>query len=109
MKNTFELEVPEIAGRYGGGEEIAREAGSRTKIAVASKRMVWILWVRRSASGGTRVMAVTNELGNEKIDIIEWSDDPAKFIGNSVSPAKGEARGNIGAARGSGLSLRRSS
>jgi N utilization substance protein A len=67
---------------------ITREPGSRTKIAVASNAEgvdpVGALVGQR----GTRVMAVNNELGQEKIDIIEWSDDPEKFIGNALSPAK---------------------
>ena len=88
VKKLFELEVPEIAEGTVEVKEIAREAGSRTKIAVASKADGVDPVGSAVGQRGTRVMAVTNELGNEKIDIIEWSDDPAKFIGNSVSPAK---------------------
>ena len=88
VKKLFELEVPEIAEGTVEVKEIAREAGSRTKIAVASKEDGVDPVGSAVGQRGTRVMAVTNELGNEKIDIIEWSDDPAKFIGNSVSPAK---------------------
>ena len=67
---------------------VAREPGNRTKIAVHST--VDGIDPVGSAVGqrGTRVMSVTNELGNEKIDIIEWSEDPALFIGNALSPAK---------------------
>ncbi|MDI6820566.1 MAG: transcription termination factor NusA [Patescibacteria group bacterium] len=88
ISKLFAMEVPEIADGAVEIKQIAREPGSRSKIAVLSK-MEGIDPVG-SAVGqrGTRVMAVTNELGNEKIDIIEWSDDPAKFIGNSLSPAK---------------------
>jgi len=84
----FEMEVPEIADGAVEIKEIAREAGSRTKVAFTSK--VDGVDPVGSAVGqrGTRVMAVTNELGNEKIDIIEWSEDPEKYIGNSLSPAK---------------------
>ncbi|TSA45354.1 transcription termination/antitermination protein NusA [bacterium] len=88
VSKLFELEVPEIAEGTVEIKEIAREAGNRTKIAVASKEDGVDPVGSAVGQRGTRVMAVTNELGNEKIDIIEWSDDPAKFIGNSVSPAK---------------------
>jgi N utilization substance protein A len=88
VAKLFELEVPEIAENTVEIKEIAREAGSRTKIAVASKEDGVDPVGSAVGQRGTRVMAVTNELGNEKIDIIEWSEDPAKFIGNSVSPAK---------------------
>ena len=67
---------------------IAREAGSRTKIAVYSN----IAGVDPIGScvgqRGTRVMAVTNELGAEKVDIVEWSEEPEKFIASSLSPAR---------------------
>jgi len=88
IKKLFELEVPEIAEGSVEIKAIAREAGSRTKVAVFSK--VEGIDAVGSVVGqrGTRIMAVTNELGNEKIDVIEWSEDPVKFIGNSLSPAK---------------------
>jgi N utilization substance protein A len=88
VAKLFELEVPEIAEGTVEIKEIAREPGSRTKIAVASKEDGVDPVGSAVGQRGTRVMAVTNELGNEKIDIIEWSDDPSKFIGNSISPAK---------------------
>ncbi len=88
VTKLFELEVPEVAEGIVEIKVITREPGSRTKLAVSSNAEgvdpVGALVGQR----GTRVMAVNNELGNEKIDIIEWSDDPAKFIGNSLSPAK---------------------
>lgn len=88
VSKLFELEVPEIHEGLVEIKAIAREAGNRTKIAVASKiegiDPVGSLVGQR----GTRVMAVTNELGNEKIDIIEWSEDSDKFIAASLSPAK---------------------
>lgn len=88
VSKLFELEVPEVAEGAVEIKAIAREPGSRTKIAVASNAEgvdpVGALVGQR----GTRVMAVNNELGNEKIDIAEWSDDPAKLIGNALSPAK---------------------
>jgi len=86
----FKIEAPELAEGAVEIKAIAREPGNRTKIAGASLAdgvdPVGALVGQR----GTRVMAVTNELGNEKIDIIEWDDDPAKFIANSLSPAKVE-------------------
>ncbi|MBI2278722.1 MAG: transcription termination/antitermination protein NusA [Candidatus Brennerbacteria bacterium] len=88
VKKLFALEVPEIAEGVVEIKGIAREAGSRTKVAVASKEEGVDPVGSAVGQRGTRVMAVTNELGNEKIDIIEWSDDPATFIGNTLSPAK---------------------
>jgi N utilization substance protein A len=86
----FRMEVPELIEDAIEIKAIAREPGNRTKIAAASKAdgvdPVGALVGQR----GTRVMAVNNELGNEKIDIAEWSDDPEKFIANALSPAKVE-------------------
>jgi len=88
ISKLFELEVPEISAGQVQIKSIAREAGSRTKIAVASK--VEGIDPIGSAVGqrGTRVQAVINELGGEKIDIIEYSEEPEKYIANSLSPAK---------------------
>lgn len=90
VAKLFSLEIPEIADNSIEIKAIAREPGSRTKIAVASK--VEGVDPVGSCVGqrGTRVMAVSNELGQEKIDIIEWSDDPARFIASALSPAKVE-------------------
>ena len=86
----FRMEVPELTEDAIEIKAIAREPGNRTKVAAASKAdgvdPVGALVGQR----GTRVMAVNNELGNEKIDIAEWSDDPEKFIANALSPAKVE-------------------
>jgi len=88
VSRLFELEVPEISAGQVEIKSIAREAGSRTKIAVFSK--IPEIDPIGSAVGqrGTRVQAVINELGGEKIDIIEYSEDPEKYIANSLSPAK---------------------
>ncbi len=87
----FRMEVPELMEDSIEIKAIAREPGNRTKIAAVSKAEgvdpVGALVGQR----GTRVMAVNNELGNEKIDIIEWSDDPEQFIANALSPAKVES------------------
>lgn len=88
VTELFKMEVPELAEGAVEIKAIAREPGNRTKLAVASHTEgvdpVGALVGQR----GTRVMAVNNELGNEKIDIAEWSEDPGKFIGNALSPAK---------------------
>lgn len=88
IKKLFELEVPEIAEGLVEIKALAREAGSRTKIAVVAKEESVDPIGACVGQRGTRVMTVTNELGNEKIDIIEWHNDPAKFIAASLSPAK---------------------
>ena len=88
VSKLFELEVPEIAEGLVEIKSIAREAGNRTKIAVYAKEDGIDPIGACVGQRGTRVMAVNNELGNEKIDIIEWHDDPSKFIASSLSPAK---------------------
>ena len=88
ISKLFELEVPEIATGQVEIKAIAREPGSRTKIAVFSN--VKEIDPIGSVVGqrGTRVLAVINELGGEKIDIVEYSDEPETFIKNALSPAK---------------------
>ena len=88
ISKLFELEVPEISSGQVQIKSIAREAGSRSKIAVASKMKEIDPIGSAVGQRGTRVMAVINELGGEKIDIIEYSEDPEKYIINSLSPAK---------------------
>jgi len=88
VAKLFEIEVPEIAEGAVEIKEIAREPGSRTKIAVAAKAEGIDPVGSCVGQRGTRVMTVTNELGQEKIDIIEWSDDPEKFVAAALSPAK---------------------
>lgn len=88
VKKLFELEVPEVAEGAVEVKSLAREPGSRTKIAVVSHQTGVDPIGAVVGQRGTRVMAVTNELGNEKIDVIQWSDDSEKFIGNALSPAK---------------------
>lgn len=88
VKKLFALEVPEIADGTVEIAAIAREAGHRTKIAVRST--VQGVNPKGACIGpmGQRVRAVMSELHGEKIDIIDWSDDPAEFVGNALSPAK---------------------
>ena len=88
VSHLFELEVPEIASGTVEIKSIAREAGSRSKIAVASTEERVDPIGSMIGQKGTRVQAVINELVGEKIDIIEWSEDPIKFISQSLSPAK---------------------
>ena len=88
VSKLFEVEVPELADGTCEVRMITREPGSRTKIAVASKVDGVDPVGAFVGQRGTRVMAVNNELGQEKIDIIEWSDEPEKFIANALSPAK---------------------
>ncbi len=84
----FALEVPEVADGSVEIKVMNREPGSRTKVAVASNIEGVDPVGACVGQRGTRVMSVSNELGQEKIDIIEWAEDPAKFIGNALSPAK---------------------
>jgi N utilization substance protein A len=88
VKRLFELEVPEIFDGYVEIKAIAREAGSRAKVAV---------WARQegldpigSCVGvrGSRINNIVNELNGEKIDIIQWDPDPAQFVSNALSPVK---------------------
>ncbi len=88
VSKLFELEVPEISAGSISIKSIAREPGSRSKIAVASEAEGVDPIGSMVGQRGTRVAAVINELGGEKIDIVEWSEDPEKYIINSLSPAK---------------------
>jgi N utilization substance protein A len=88
ISKLFELEVPEVASGAVVIKAVAREAGSRSKIAVASMAEGVDPIGSMVGQRGTRVTAVINELGGEKIDIIEWSEDPEKYLANSLSPAK---------------------
>lgn len=88
VSKLFELEVPEISQGQVVIKAIAREAGSRSKVALTST--VEGIDPIGSAVGqrGSRVMAVISELGGEKIDITQFSDKPEEFIANALSPAK---------------------
>ena len=84
----FKVEVPEIDSGSVEVKAIAREAGSRTKIAVMSKEEGVDPIGSLVGQKGVRVQTVINELSGEKIDIILWSDKAKDFISNSFSPAK---------------------
>ncbi len=88
VTKLFELEVPEIAQGTVEIKSIAREAGSRSKVAVFSNEEGIDPIGSAVGQRGTRIMAIINELGGEKIDIVEYSDDPDEFISNALSPAK---------------------
>ncbi|GAA0683090.1 MULTISPECIES: transcription termination factor NusA [Clostridium] len=88
VKRLFELEVPEIFDGIVEIKSIAREAGSRTKIAVSSNDESVDPMGSCVGPKGVRVQNIVNELKNEKIDIIKWSKLPEEYIANSLSPAK---------------------
>ena len=88
ISKLFELEVPEISSGSVVIKSVAREAGSRSKIAVFSTSEGVDPIGSMVGQRGTRVMAVINELGGEKIDIIEWKEKSEEYIANSLSPAK---------------------
>ena len=88
IKRLFELEVPEIYDGIVEIKSIAREAGSRTKIAVHSNDENVDAMGACVGPKGVRVQNIVNELKNEKIDIIKWSKLPEEYIANSLSPAK---------------------
>ncbi len=90
VKKLFEFEVPEIADGMVEIKGIAREAGSRTKIAVAALESGIDPLGACVGSRGMRVQTISNELFDERIDIIEWSDDPVELIANVLRPAKVE-------------------
>lgn len=88
VAKLFELEVPEIATGVVEVRSLAREAGSRSKIAVVSHEEGVDPVGSCVGQKGVRVSTVIGELGGEKIDIIEWDEDPARFIANALSPAR---------------------
>ena len=88
VTELFKLEVPEIAEEVIQIRSVARDSGARTKIAVKTNDVRIdpvgaCVWMR-----GSRVQAVSNELGSERIDIVVWDDDPAKLLINTLSPAE---------------------
>ncbi|MEI6144686.1 MAG: transcription termination factor NusA, partial [Candidatus Berkelbacteria bacterium] len=90
IKGLFELEVPEIANGTVEIKSLAREAGSRTKMAVIANDENIDPIGSCVGQRGTRVQSVLAEIGDEKIDIILWDEDVERFIMNALSPAKCE-------------------
>jgi len=88
LKRLFEIEVPEIMQNVVQIKSIAREAGSRTKIAVYSEDENVDPVGSCVGQKGSRIDRIVAEIGNEKIDVIPWSADPIEFIANSLRPAK---------------------
>ncbi len=88
LRRIFELEVPEIGSGVVEIKAIAREAGSRSKVAVHSRQEGLDPVGATVGQRGARVQAVVAELGGEKIDVIPWSEDPAAFVANALSPAQ---------------------
>jgi transcription termination/antitermination protein NusA len=88
LKRLFELEVPEIHSGTVEIKAIAREAGSRSKVAVASRQEGLDPVGATVGQRGARVQAVVAELSGEKIDVIPWSDDASLFVANALSPAQ---------------------
>lgn len=84
----FENEVPELSAGTIEIKGVAREAGSRSKVAVATNDNYIDPVGSLVGQRGVRVATVTSELGGEKIDVIEWSENPAEFIEEALSPAK---------------------
>lgn len=88
LRRLFEMEVPEI---YDGTVEIksiAREAGDRSKISVHTNNEEVDPVGSCVGSRGARVQSISNELNGEKVDIVEWSEDPVIFVANALSPSK---------------------
>jgi len=88
IEKLFELEVPEIFSKTVEIKSIAREAGSRTKVAVSSNEDGIDPVGSCVGQRGSRIQTIINELGGEKIDIIEWNDNTSKYIQHALSPAK---------------------
>jgi N utilization substance protein A len=88
LRRLFELEVPEIHSGTVEIKAIAREAGSRSKVAVASRQDGLDPVGATVGQRGARVQAVVAELAGEKIDVIPWNDDAGVFVANALSPAQ---------------------
>jgi N utilization substance protein A len=88
LAKLFETEAPEIASGTVEIKAIAREAGSRSKVAVVSHDAHIDPIGSMVGQRGVRVSTVTSELSGEKIDIVEWNEDPALFIEEALSPAE---------------------
>jgi len=88
LKRLFELEVPEIHDGIVEIKSVAREPGLRSKFAVHSRDENVDAVGACVGHKGMRVQSIVNELRGEKIDIVKWNTDPAKYIANALSPAK---------------------
>lgn len=88
LRRLFEVEVPEIFDGIVEIKSIAREAGDRSKISVHTNNDAVDPVGSCVGARGARVQSISNELNGEKIDIVEWSEDPAIFVANALSPSK---------------------
>ncbi len=88
LRKLFELEVPEIAQGLVEIKAVAREPGHRSKIAVVSHEPGVDPVGACVGAKGSRVRLVVNELRGEKIDVVQWIDDPPRFVANALAPAK---------------------
>ena len=88
LRRLFELEVPEIFEGVVEIKSIAREAGDRSKISVLAHNEEVDPVGSCVGAKGARVQAIVNELHDEKIDIVEWSEDPVVFVANALSPSQ---------------------
>ena len=88
VRQIFILEIPEIANGLVEIKGVAREAGSRSKVAIYTDSENIDPVGSCVGQRGVRIQTIINELGGEKVDIIEYSDDPARFISNALAPAK---------------------
>lgn len=88
LRQLFAFEVPEISNGTVEIKSVAREAGNRSKIVVSSNQENIDPIGSCVGQRGSRVQTIINELGGEKIDIIEWNEDASRFISNALSPAK---------------------
>jgi len=88
IRKLFELEIPEIASGEVKIKNIARDAGNRAKVAVYTDRPNVDAVGACVGNRGTRINTIVNELNGEKIDLVEYSDDPLEYIARALSPAK---------------------
>lgn len=88
LKRMFEVEIPEIQDNIIEIVNIARDAGKRSKIAVKSNNPTIGAVGTCVGQMGNRIQSILKEIGNEKIDVLEWTEDPKAFISNALKPAK---------------------
>ncbi|GAE91578.1 transcription termination protein NusA [Gracilibacillus boraciitolerans JCM 21714] len=88
LKRLFEMEVPEIYDGTVEVKSVAREAGDRSKIAVHAENSEIDPVGSCVGQKGQRVQTIVDELKGEKIDIVEWSEDPVVYVSNALSPSK---------------------
>jgi N utilization substance protein A len=88
VRRLFEVEVPEIFNGTVELKAIAREPGSRTKVAVAARQQGIDAVGACVGMRGVRIQNIVNELNGEKIDVVQWDDSPERFVSNALSPAQ---------------------